>query len=76
MSYTNNFLTPRVTIKPDKRFKKGNLKSENGTIRINPTTLAKEFKRLEYPKGLLLNPPIVVSHELGEALKRELGRYS
>lgn len=62
-----------IEIKPDKRFKSGNIKQTQGHIRGNPETVA--LRRLEVPAGadigLQLNPPIVVSPELGRAIKAD-----
>jgi hypothetical protein len=59
-----------IEIKPDKRFKPGNIKQTGSQLRGNPETVA--LRRLEVPPGaeigLRLNPPIVVSKELGNAL--------
>lgn len=55
-----------IEIKPDKRFKKGNIKHKGHELRGNPETM--ELKRLDYPG--LLNPPIVVSKELAEEIKK------
>lgn len=54
-----------IEIKKDKRFKKGHVKRTSNELRGNPETM--ELKRLDMPYSL--NPPIVVSHELGEAIK-------
>ncbi len=68
-----------IIIKKDNRYKDGNVKLVNGKLRGNKKTMAVE--RLVVPLAtqynyfldhvsLSLNPPMVVSHELGEAIKR------
>jgi hypothetical protein len=53
-------------IKPDKRFKRGNIKQTGNELRGNPETM--KMERLPYS----LNPPIVVSAELAEKLQKAL----
>jgi hypothetical protein len=55
-----------IIIKPDKRFKRGNIKQIGNELRGNPETM--KMERLPYG----LNPPIVVSAELAEQLKKAL----
>lgn len=62
-----------IVIKSDKRFKPGNLKQTGGELRGNPKTM--EMKPLDMPHNTLglpfdFNPPIVVSRELGAAIKK------
>ena len=74
-----------ISIKVDRRFKEGNVrKDQNGVYRGNPTTL--QLKRLEPVIAelggvihrhnelikLQLNPPIVISKELAEAIEEDL----
>lgn len=62
-----------IEIKADKRFKLGNIKQTGNELRGNPETM--RMKPLDMPHNTLcydfdLNPPIVVSKELGEAIKK------
>ena len=57
-----------IEIKPDKRFRLGNIKKTGHELRGHPGTM--KLERLEHPG--LLNPPIVVSEELAEKIKANL----
>lgn len=61
-----------IRIKTDRRFKDGNIKQTGMELRGNPKTV--DMHRIEVPTTapieMQLNPPIVVSHELGEAIKK------
>jgi hypothetical protein len=62
-----------IKIKVDRRFKNGNIKQTGNELRGNPETM--KMERLEIPHNTLglpfdLNPPIVISKELGEQIKR------
>lgn len=59
-----------IHIKPDKRYKPGNIKRQGNTLRGNPETM--QMKRLEPPAGMFVNPPIVVSRELGDKIRETL----
>jgi hypothetical protein len=70
------------SIKPDKRFRKGNIKVKDGEFRGHPDTVQMNHYQLP-PKPdtsvtnidhlkFQLAPPIVVSHELGETLRKQL----
>jgi hypothetical protein len=65
-----------ITIKPDKRFKLGNIKIAGNTLRGNPETM--RLERLDVPfstqqASISPNPPIVVSAELGDKIKEVFG---
>jgi hypothetical protein len=59
-----------IKIKVDRRFKNGNIKTTGNELRGNPETM--ELKRMDVPPGapieMQLNPPIIVSRELGVKL--------
>jgi len=67
-----------ISLKTDNRYKDGNVKLVKGKLRGNKRTMALEHlvvplaaqydSFLTHAK-LSLNPPIVVSYELGEAIK-------
>lgn len=57
-----------IAIKADKRFKQGNVKQTGNELRGNPETM--KLTRLDTQHTL--NPPIVVSAELGDALLEAL----
>ena len=60
-----------IFIKPDKRFKKGNVKRTGRELRGNPETL--EMKRLEaFAFADQINPPIVISREMAKELEKLL----
>jgi len=66
-----------ITIKNDKRFKLGNVKQTGNELRGNPDTM--KMTRMEMPHNTLgipfdLNPPIVVTAELGAAIKALEGK--
>ena len=61
-----------IEIKQDNRFKDGNIKRTGNELRGNAKTI--DMNRMEVVQririGNQLNPPIVVSRELGAAIKR------
>jgi hypothetical protein len=59
-----------IKIKVDRRFKNGNIKQSGIELRGNPQTMDMRLLDISVPNGLRLNPPIIVSTELGEAIKR------
>lgn len=61
-----------IQVKADKRYKVGNIKKVKGVLRGHPETM--HVARMDCPNGeMSLNPPIVVSHELGEAIRKASG---
>jgi hypothetical protein len=67
-----------IEIKSDKRFKPGNIKQAGNELRGNPETM--DMHRMAVPTGtpmeMQLNPPIIVSSELGDALKKSARQAS
>lgn len=71
-----------IEIKTDNRYKNGNVKLVKGKLRGNSKTMEMTRPQVEmlrdtyedYYRTLQfnLNPPIVVGHELGEAIKDQL----
>ena len=61
-----------ITLRPDKRYKLGNVvKDKKGALRGHPKTI---YMERYYADTVMLqmNPPIVISSELGAAIKKEL----
>ena len=74
-----------IELKKDNRYKKGNIVKKNGIYRGHEHTIA--FKPITYPFGkvldgdinlqneinrMLLNPPVVVTAELADAIEKEM----
>lgn len=63
-----------ILVKPDNRYKDGNIKKVKGILRGNSKTVSME--RMNIPTGATLemqmNPPIVVSPGLATAIKENI----
>lgn len=62
-----------IQLKVDNRYKDGNVVKKGAKLRGNAKTMKLDrLEKLAITQPIWLNPPIIVSHELGEAIKKEL----